>query len=91
MSEYHGAINSKPAQPMLDQTHGTMYFDGRYKVIVYEGHEVGEIYDLVKDPNEFNNLWWEVDFEKKKNSLVYEAFKGYMSMVGPGVRRKGKY
>ena len=34
-----------------------MYRDERYKIVVYHGHEQGELYDLQEDPGEFNNLW----------------------------------
>ncbi len=42
---------------MPDQTHGFMYYDGRYKIVLYQGHSIGELYDLQKDPGEFENLW----------------------------------
>lgn len=88
ISEYHGAVGG---EVMWDQTHGVMYFDGRYKVCVYDGHDVGEIYDLAEDPDEFRNLWWDPAFRNEKASLLHEAFMGYLGTVGPGVRRTGKY
>jgi arylsulfatase A-like enzyme len=35
----------------------TMYRDRRYKLIVYHGHKLGELYDLETDPWEHENLW----------------------------------
>jgi arylsulfatase len=86
--EYHGAIGG---DIMTDQTHGVMYFDGKYKVCVYHGHEVGEIYDLENDPSEFNNLWFSSDFQNTKADLINRAFLGYLGTIGPGVERTGVY
>ena len=87
-SEYHGAIGG--AQ-MPDQTHGVMYYDGRYKVCVYENHEVGEIYDLVEDPGEFTNLWNEKAFSTEKVRLLHAAFRRYMGTSDAGSRRTHEY
>jgi arylsulfatase A-like enzyme len=88
ISEYHGAIGGKA---MPDQTHGVMYYDGRYKVCVYQGHAVGEIYDLQNDPGEFENLWDRADFAGKKVDLLHKAFSGYMSTSDAGIRRTHPY
>jgi arylsulfatase len=88
VSEYHGAIGG---DRMRDQTHGMMYFDGRFKVCVYQGHDIGEIYDLQADPNEFNNLWNRADFLAQKCELLQNAFHAYMGTVTTGVRRTGVY
>jgi arylsulfatase len=88
ISEYHGAIGG--AQ-MPDQTHGLMYYDGRYKIAVYQGHEVGEIYDLQNDPNEFDNLWFNEDYKDLKADLMFKAIRGYMKTSGAGVWRTGNY
>lgn len=37
--------------------HGSMYFDGQYKLVVYHDRETGELFDLRRDPAESNNLW----------------------------------
>lgn len=88
VSEYHGAIGG---ESMPDQTHGFMYFDGRYKLCQYEGHSVGEIYDLENDPEEFENLWFRDDFLSKKAELLKNAFDAYMATVTPGVKRTSAY
>ena len=86
--EYHGAVGGKA---MWDQTHGTMYYDGRYKVCVYAGHDIGEIYDLQTDPQEFDNLWHNRSFSQKKSDLLLRSYHAYMGTVTPGVRRTGVY
>ena len=88
VSEYHGAIGG---EQMFDQTHGTMYFDGRFKICVYQGHDIGEIYDLENDPNEFDNLWNDPASLPLKSDLLKKAFNGYLGTVTPGVRRTGVY
>jgi arylsulfatase A-like enzyme len=44
--EYHDALVRPNA------SHANMLFDGRYKLIVYHGHQIGELYDLEQDPKE---------------------------------------
>jgi arylsulfatase A-like enzyme len=88
ISEYNGAIGGAH---MPDQTHGVMYFDGRYKVCVYEGHEAAEIYDLERDPGEFNDLWNDTSFTAKKAELLHKAYSGYMSTSDAGIRRMYRF
>ena len=40
-----------------------MIRDDRYKLIVYHGHDIGELFDLENDPDEFDNLWDDPDFD----------------------------
>ena len=64
VSEFHDAL------ALPDATHGTMFFDGRYKSIVYHGHDIGEIYDLATDPGEFHNLWDDPNAKAHKGSVA---------------------
>jgi len=74
--EYYDALN--PYAP--DRTHlhvpayATMFFDGRYKLITYHGHEFGELYDLETDPDEFNNLWNNQKYFELKLRLMKRSF-----------------
>ena len=52
----------------------TMYRDQRYKLSVYHGHNLGELYDLEDDPWEFNDLWDDPGYQKIKNDLIYASF-----------------
>ncbi len=88
ISEYHGAVGGSA---MPDQTHGFMYFDGRYKVCIYEGHDVGEIYDLDTDPGEFDNLWFKSGYSTLQADLLWRAAKRYLSTSGPGIERTAPY
>ena len=49
--EYYDAVD------MPDGTFATMYRDRSHKLVVYHGHQHGELYDLEADPGEFENLW----------------------------------
>ena len=88
ISEYHDAIGG-PQMP--DHSHGFMYYDGRYKIAIYRGHDVGEIYDLKNDPGEFDNLWFRDEYKDLKLSLLHKAVCAYMKTTSAGVERTGKY
>ena len=62
-SEYYGAQGG-------EAMFGTMYRDLRWKLVVYHGHPCGELYDLDTDPNEFNNLWDDSNFQGVKLKLM---------------------
>jgi hypothetical protein len=63
-----------------------MYFDGRYKLVVYEGQTIGELYDLESDPGEFVNLWDDPASSSLKSELVLRHFKAYLATCSAGVR-----
>ena len=74
-----------------DHTHGSMVFDGRYKSVVYHGHQIGELYDLQDDPGEFDNLW----DEPAARDLMMERLKAHldamMATVAAGPPRSVAY
>ena len=55
-------------------TFGTMYRDKQYKISVYHGHNVGELYDLDTDPWEFDNLWDDPNCQSLKCDLLLKNF-----------------
>ena len=63
-SEYYDAVD------MPDNTHATMYRDDRYKLVVYHGHDRGELYDMQADPDEHDNLWDAPDRQALKTELL---------------------
>ncbi len=85
ISEYYDAVD------LPDGTHGTMYFDGRYKSIVYHGKHIGELYDLSSDPGEFNNLWNDPDKTDLKHKLLQKHFDAIMATTSVGIARTGSY
>ncbi len=68
---------------------GTMYCDGHWKLVVYHGHQVGELYDLQNDPIEQINLWDCSEYRDIKLDLVKASFdSSVLAMdVGPPLLR----
>jgi len=83
--EYHDAL----ARPHA--SHANMIYDGRYKLCVYHGHEIGELYDLSSDPQEFHNLWHETSAQPIKQRLLKLLFDAIMLDTDPGQPRVGRY
>ncbi|NQU30645.1 MAG: sulfatase-like hydrolase/transferase [Anaerolineae bacterium] len=81
--EYYDALD------MPDGTFATMYRDRRYKLVVYHGHGLGELYDLVNDPGEFENLWDEPQAQTLKLDLLHRSFDASMLGMDRGPRRVG--
>ncbi len=81
--EYYNALD------MHDHSFATMFRDKRYKLIVYHGHEEGELYDLVDDPDEFNNLWHVSEKQDTKLDLLKSSFDASMFAMDRGPERVG--
>ncbi|MEX2540715.1 MAG: sulfatase-like hydrolase/transferase [Trueperaceae bacterium] len=81
--EYYDALDL-PGASM-----GTMWCNGRYKVVVYHGHDHGELYDLQDDPNEFVNLWAVPSAQSLKCDLVRQSFDASVSSLDLGAARIG--
>ena len=66
----------------------TMYRDERYKLCVYHGLGVGELYDLEKDPWEFENLWDDPEHRELRGELIYRSFDAHvLSATDVGTER----
>ena len=89
ISEYWDAIVSPDGHQ--DHSHASMYFDGRYKHIVYHGHGLGELYDLEEDPDEIDDLWDRDSHRKIRARLMHEHFDAFAEATSPGVGRTGPY
>lgn len=75
--EYYYALNG------IHDTYATMYLDGKYKIVVYHGEAVGELYDLQADPNEFRNLWDDPDHKELKLDLLQRNFDSSVMIIDP--------
>lgn len=72
-------------------THATMQFDGRYKTVVYHGHDLGELFDLQEDPGEFENLWDCPEHQNLRHRLVLKHLDAVMATSGAGIERVGRF
>ena len=84
-SEYHDAM------PMREGSHANMIFDGRHKLVIYHGHDCGELYDLAADPQEFRNLWDEPAAREVRWRLTKRIFDAVMLSTDPGQQRVGNF
>ena len=66
-----------------------MYRDEQYKLVVYHGHDLGELYDLNVDPGEFDNLWDDPNASDVKNRLIRQSFDATMLAQDLGPPRIG--
>lgn len=60
-------------------SYGSMIRTRNHKLVIYHGNRLGELFDMKKDPHEFNNLWddpalAEVRFKLMKIALDAAAF-----------------
>ena len=52
--------------------HLRTYINKSYKITLYDHIDYGELFDLEKDPNEYNNCWNNPDYSNIKIQLLYE-------------------
>jgi arylsulfatase len=81
--EYYNALDMK------DNTFATMYRNARYKLVVYHGHGLGELYDLQNDPDEFHNLWDDEAHQTIKMDLMQRSFDASILAMDKGPPRIG--
>jgi arylsulfatase len=84
-SEYHDALDRPYA------SHANMLYDGRFKLVVYHGCQVGELYDLEEDPHEYCNLWDDPSVQLIKYERIKRLFDAVMLATDEGQPRVGRY
>lgn len=72
-------------------TRATMYRDHRWKLNVYHGHDVGELYDLDDDPYEHRSLWESSAHQDIKLKLLQRSFDATFLASDPGPPRVSPY
>ncbi|MDE2867168.1 MAG: sulfatase-like hydrolase/transferase [Chloroflexota bacterium] len=83
--EYLDAVD-KP-----DHTFATMYRDRRWKLNVYHGHGIGELFDMQADPHEHSSLWDSPDHQGIKLDLMQRSFDATVLAADPGPPRVSSY
>ncbi len=85
-SEYYRALNPDIAKPGRNWSgsYATMLRDERHKLVVYHGHQIGELYDLSEDPGEFDNLWFDADYSSTRCDLMKKSFDALAFAVDLG-------
>jgi hypothetical protein len=63
-------ISGSAFLPTLSSLFG-WHKDGRYKMIVHHDDPISEFYDLQNDPNEYDNLWGNPDYQ----ALIFEYYQ----------------
>ena len=81
--EYYDALDES------DGTLATMFRDRRYKLVLYHGHNLGELYDLEEDPHEFENMWNEPEAQPLKLELLQKSFDASVLALDRGPQRVG--
>ena len=68
-----------------------MWRDRRYKIVVYHGEELGELYDLEQDPYEFENRWNDPSYGEVRFSLLTRCFDSRVFTMDPLPERVSNY
>ena len=78
-SEYFDALD--PHFTGGNGTYATMHRTKSYKLCVYHGKGVGELFNLEKDPWEHENLWHDPVHSEIKNQLLAESFDAHVLLT----------
>ncbi|MDP7020395.1 MAG: DUF4976 domain-containing protein, partial [Pirellulaceae bacterium] len=62
-------------------TFATMYRNRSHKLSVYHSHGLGELFDLERDPWEFDNLWADPQSESLKSELIRRSFDAHVMLT----------
>ena len=83
--EYYDALSLvNPTRSDWNRSRATMIRTDRHKLVVYHGLEVGQLFDLIEDPDEHENLWERADHEAIKWNLMKRAFDATVAAVDTG-------
>lgn len=71
--------------------YATMLRTRTEKIVVYHGSEPGELYGLVADPDEFENLWDRPAARERKADLLKRCFDSSVFTLDPAPPRRGPF
>ena len=80
-----------PHRQDWEGTFATMLRDARYKLVVYHRHPIGELFDLHRDPGEFQNLWQDPRYIEIKLDLIKQSFDALACAVDLGSKQTRHY
>jgi len=86
--EHYGTTQHTPES---ESAYATMLRTERYKLVVFHGHEEGELYDLEEDPSETRNLWAEMRVREVRCDLMQQLCDRMAWTVDPLPQRAGRY
>ena len=81
--EYYSALNPSAREDFCG-SFATMLRDERYKLVVYHGQGIGELFDLQADPGEFDNRWDDPRYMPIKLDLMHKSLDGLAFAVDLG-------
>ena len=83
-SEYYHVLMPREEND-FEGTYGTMLRTDRYKLVVYHGHGLGELFDLEDDPGEFINRWDDPDYQQIRFELLLKSYdaQAFAVDIGP--------
>ena len=85
--EYYEALSMAPGDRTgWSNSRATMIRNRRYKLAVYHGHPIGELFDLENDPHEHDNLWDSARHADIRFDLLRRCFDATAFAIdtGPG-------
>lgn len=74
-----------------DRIYGTMVTDGNYKLVYYHSTDEGELYDLVKDPQERKNVYYEAEYGQLKVKMLEVMLDQLAFTADPLPKREAAY
>ncbi len=83
--EFYSCVGPCPSRPQWPDSYGTMLRTRQYKICVYHGIERGELFDMEKDPGEFQNLWDDAASREARDEMLRACFEATVAANLPNM------